>query len=129
MTIGSVWHRPGVRPGLRSRAQFWKVLKAQGRCVSCWKPRDREGSLCVRCCRRARDAQRRKRGWDGTSVWQPKQATRGVRHYVGCSLPHADYLRLRQLAREDVVGIGTIVREAVQTYVSDVFGSRLAAGS
>jgi hypothetical protein len=118
---GSTWYQRGKKPGLRSRRYWWRELKAQGRCVCCWKPRDREGSLCRRCCERAKLRARRKRGWDGRSPWQPKQQGRAPRRSVCCTLPLADYDRLKQLVDDEGSTIGALVREVVLTYLGDVF--------
>lgn len=123
MAVGSVWHRPGRKPGLRSKPKFWRELQAQGRCMLCWKPRQRAGATCDRCRERQKLAMRRSRGWDGISEWKPKRtgAGRALRHHVGCTVLHEDYVRLKQIMDDEGKRAGTVLREALQSYLGDIF--------
>lgn len=105
----------------RSQPFWWRRLKLKGLCVSCWHVRDRPGALCRKCCENAKLHARRKRGWDGVSEWKPKRHGRAPRHFVGCSLPRPDYRLLLRLVARDKTTRGTIIREAVQAYLRDIF--------
>ena len=119
----SVWYSPNKPKRsrvTRSQPFWWRQLKLMGLCSSCWKVRDRPGTLCRCCCERAKLRKRIKDGWDGISEWKPKAHSRNSRHYVGCSLPDQDYRQLIEIAQRQGVKLGSVVREAVQLYVGDI---------
>lgn len=107
-------------PGLRSQPKWWRILKARGFCVHCWKKRDREGATCTRCRERNKLAQRRRRGWDGKSEWKPKRQAAAPRTTVSCYMTREEYEKVRALADRDGVRVGTLAREAILSYVADV---------
>jgi hypothetical protein len=94
-----------------------------GEMCECSAPLDRTGLRCRACCDRQRAYMRRRRGWDGHSPWTPRRqsaASQG-RRYVGTHLPDADHRLLMELVRREGTPASKIVREAVSSYLNDIF--------